>query len=198
VKVALTGGIGSGKSTVAAQLAQRGAIVVDADAIAREVVESGQPALAEIVAEFGPEVLQTDGHLNRARLAELVFADETRLARLNAIMHPRIAARSVELLNDADPDAIAIYDMPLLVEQGTAALAGWDAIIVVDAPDDLRLERLQSRGLDAEDARRRMEAQAPREARLAIATHVVDNSGDLRALRAQVEDLWSELTGHRA
>jgi dephospho-CoA kinase len=198
VKVALTGGIGSGKSTVAAQLAQRGAIVVDADAIAREVVEPGQPALAEIVAEFGPEVLQTDGRLDRARLAELVFADETRLARLNAIMHPRIAARSVELLTDADPDAIAIYDMPLLVEQGTAALAGWDAIIVVDAPDDMRLERVQGRGLDAEDARRRMEAQAPREARLAIATHVVDNSGDLRALRAQVEDLWSELTGQRA
>ena len=192
MRIALTGGIGSGKSTVAQFLRSRGAVVVDADAIAREVVEPGQPALAEIRETFGPEVIAADGRLDRARLAEIVFSDADALARLNGITHPRIAERSAELLARAPSDAVVVYDMPLLVEQGPAALAGWDRIIVVDCPDDTRLERLVERGLDADDAGRRISAQATREERLAVADVVIDNSGDLSALESQLDRLWAE------
>jgi dephospho-CoA kinase len=194
MRIALTGGIGSGKSTVAGLLHVRGAVVVDADAVAREVVEPGQHALDEIREAFGPGVIDADGRLDRARLAEIVFADADALGRLNAITHPRIAARSAELLARAPEGAIVVYDMPLLVEQGPAALAGWDHILVVDCPDDMRLQRLVERGLDVADARRRIAAQATREERLAIAGTVLDNSGDLPELESQVDRLWSEWT----
>ena len=195
MRIALTGGIGSGKSTVSELLRAKGAVVVDADAIAREIVEPGEPALGEIVDAFGPEMIAADGTLDRARLAAVVFADGAALARLNAITHPRIAARSAELLSAAPEGAVVVYDMPLLVEQGPQALAGWDAIVVVDAPDEVRLERLVARGMEREDATRRLEAQVGREERRAVADHVLDNSRDLPSLARQVDDLWALLTG---
>ena len=194
MRIALTGGIGSGKSTVSRLLAEKGAIIVDADAIAREIVEPGEPALEEIRVAFGPEVIDADGSLRRSRLAQIVFDDPEALARLNAITHPRIAARSAELLESAPADAVVVYDMPLLVEQGPQALTGWDAIVVVDAPDEVRLERLVARGVDREDGQRRMAAQVTRDARLAAADHVVDNSGDLASLERAVDALWTTLT----
>ena len=194
MKIALTGGIGSGKSTVSRLLAEKGAIIVDADAIAREIVEPGEPALEEIRVAFGPEVIDADGLLRRSKLAEIVFDDPGALARLNAITHPRIAARSAELLEAAPADAVVVYDMPLLVEQGPQALSGWDAIVVVDAPDELRLTRLIARGVDRDDAQRRMAAQVSRDVRLAAADHVIDNSGDLMSLERSVNALWTSLT----
>lgn len=195
MRIAVTGGIGSGKSAVTGLLAQHGAVVIDADAIAREIVEPGQPALRDITEEFGPAVMRSDGTLDRQALASIVFSDADALARLNSITHPRIAERSAELLDRAPDDAVVVYDMPLLVEQGSAALQGWDYVIVVDCPDALRLDRLVRRGMDRQDARRRMDAQASREDRLAAADIVLDNSGDLDALRTQVSGLWSQLTG---
>ncbi len=195
MRIALTGGIGSGKSTVARMLADRGAVVVDADAIAREIVEPGEPALSDIREAFGSEVITAEGTLDRARLAGIVFADAEALARLNAITHPRIAERSAQLLAAAPAGSAVVYDMPLLVEQGEDALRGWDAIVVVDCPDDLRLERLVSRGLAPDDAERRLRAQASREQRLAAADIVVDTSGDLAALESAVDGLWRGLTG---
>lgn len=198
MRIALTGGIGSGKSTVARLLQARGAVVIDADAIAREIVEPGQPALEEIREAFGDEVIDADGRLRRSRLAEIAFADPDALARLNAITHPRIAARSADLLAAAPAEAVVVYDMPLLVEQGPAALAGWDAIVVVDASDDVRLSRLMARGVDRADAVRRMAAQASREERAAVADHVIENSADPQALESAVDALWRELTGQGA
>ncbi|MEZ5116848.1 MAG: dephospho-CoA kinase [Candidatus Nanopelagicales bacterium] len=192
LRVGLTGGIGSGKSEVARRLAELGAVVVDADAIAREIVEPGQPALAEIRAEFGDAVMAPDGSLDRAALAAVVFSDAERLAALNAITHPRIAQRSAALIAAAPADAVVVYDMPLLVENGLTD--GWDLVVVVDCPDEARVDRLvRDRGMDPDDARARIAAQATREQRLAAADVVLDNAGTRDALRAQVDALWARL-----
>ena len=195
MRVALTGGIGSGKSTVSDLLAERGAIIIDADAIARAIVEPGEPALTEIAEAFGAVMIGPDGRLDRGRLAALVFDDPDALRRLNAITHPRIAQRSTELIAQAPTGAVVVYDMPLLVEQGPDALTGWDHIAVVDCPDDVRLGRLVARGMDADDAHRRMASQATREERIAVADTVIDNSRDLASLTGQVDSLWDRLRG---
>ena len=194
LKVGLTGGIGSGKSAVSSALSSYGAVVIDADAIAREVVEPGTPGLAEVVAEFGEGVLTPEGRLDRPRLGEIVFADETRLAGLNAIVHPRVAERSGQLMEEAlASDAkVVVYDVPLLVENGLESL--YDVVVVVDTPDDIRVERVsRDRGMPREQVRARIDAQADRETRLAAADLVVDNSGTREDLAARVADLWREL-----
>ncbi len=193
LKVGLTGGIGAGKSEVSSLLRERGALVVDADVIAREVVEPGTPGLEAIVAEFGEDVLRPDGTLDRERLGSIVFADRDRLAALNAIVHPLVGERMRELVDTAPPDAIVVYDVPLLVENGLAE--NYDVVVVVDAPVEVQLDRLTSRrGMSEEDARARIAAQASREERRAVATHVIDNSGSLDDLKAQVDALWEDLT----
>ncbi|GAB3491816.1 dephospho-CoA kinase [Nocardiopsis coralliicola] len=192
LSVGLTGGIGSGKSAVAARLSERGALVIDADAIAREVVEPGTPGLAEVVAEFGTGVLDPAGALDRPRLGAIVFADADRLAALNAIVHPRVGARTEELMAAAPQGAIVVYDVPLLVENGLQEL--YDVVVVVDAPEEVRLRRLQEqRGMDPDQARARMAAQAGREDRLAAADLVVDNSGGLAELDARVAEVYAAL-----
>jgi dephospho-CoA kinase len=194
LKVGLTGGIGSGKSAVSAGLAEHGAVVVDADAIAREVVEPGTPGLAAVVAEFGEEVLTPEGRLDRARLGEIVFADPDRLARLNAIVHPLVGERSAELMERASASGaeVVVYDVPLLVENDLAGL--YDLVVVVDAPDATRVERVAAdRGMPREQVWARIRNQADREARLAVADLVVDNSGTREDLRARVADLWEAL-----
>lgn len=192
IRVGLTGGIGSGKSTVARLLAERGAVVIDADRIAREIVEPGQPALTEIADRFGAEVIAADGSLDRGALAAIVFADTDALADLNAITHPRIAQRTAELIEAAPDDAVVVYDMPLLVENNLAE--GWDAVIVVEADREVRVRRLIERGLGESDIEARMSRQASDEERRAVADIVIDNSGDLDALHAQVDTAWSSLT----
>ncbi|MEV5507455.1 dephospho-CoA kinase [Streptomyces orinoci] len=192
VKVGLTGGIGSGKSEVSRLLAARGAVIVDADRIAREVVEPGTPGLAAVVAEFGPEVLAADGTLDRPRLGAIVFADEERLRALNAIVHPLVRARSLELEAAAGPEAVVVHDVPLLAENGLAPL--YDLVVVVDATERTRLERLvRLRGMTEDEARARMAAQATREERLAVADLVIDNNGPLAALEDRVAEVWREL-----
>ena len=192
ITVGLTGGIGSGKSEVARLLAARGAVVVDADALAREAVEPGTPGLAAVVAEFGPEVLAADGSLDSAALGRVVFGDDARRAALEAIVHPYVGRRSAELMAAAPPGSVVIYDVPLLVEKGLQA--GYDVVIVVDAADDVRLRRLvEVRGMPEADARARMAAQAPRSARLAVADHVVPNDQGFGELADEVDALWARL-----
>lgn len=191
VRIGLTGGIGSGKSTVAGMLAEHGATVIDADAIARELVEPGGLALAELVTEFGPRILQPDGSLSRGELAALAFSDPRATERLNAIMHPLIRAEAARQLA-ASRSPVVVYDMPLLVETGQADLV--DLVVVVDVPEQTQVERaVRLRGLDEDDVRRRMEVQAERADRLAAADVVIDNAGDLGRTAAQVEDLWRRL-----
>ncbi len=191
--VGLTGGIGSGKSTVARILAERGAIVVDADAIAREVVEPGRPALTRLVEAFGPEILRPDGSLDRAALAARAFAPgaEEERRRLEGITHPAIAEEFLRRIAEAPADGIVVHDVPLLVE----STRGYDygAVIVVEAPREARLERLAARGVPRADAERRMDLQATDADRRAVATWVVDNGGDLDHLREQVDAIWPEL-----
>jgi dephospho-CoA kinase len=197
VKVALTGGIGSGKSSVAVRLAQLGAVVVDADAIAREVVQPGTPGLAAVVAEFGATVLAPDGSLDRAALASIVFSDPARRTALEAIVHPLVGARSAELIAAAPEGAVVVYDVPLLAESlgtGRDRSGEFDVVVVVEAPQELRVARLMARGLTETDARARIAAQATDEQRRAIADQVLDNSGDLAHLHAQVDALWRTLT----
>ncbi|WP_225843253.1 dephospho-CoA kinase [Streptomyces albus] len=199
VKVGLTGGIGAGKSEVSRLLAEHGAVIVDADRIAREVVEPGTPGLAAVVAEFGEEVLAPDGSLDRPRLGSLVFADPDRLAALNAIVHPLVGERSAELEREAaaaDENAVIVHDVPLLTENGLAPL--YDTVVVVDASDETRLDRLvRLRGMAEQEARARMAAQATREERLAVADVVIDNDGPIEALPPRVRAVWEQLSGQR-
>jgi dephospho-CoA kinase len=195
MRVGLTGGVGSGKSTVAALLAEHGAVVVDADAIAREVVAPGTPGLAAVLARFGAGVTAPDGSLDRAALAAIVFNDESARLDLNAIVHPLIGARTAELMSAAPADAIVVHDIPLLVEGNLAE--AFDAVVVVEADQQTRLQRLGLRGLSADDARARMAAQASDEQRRAVADEVIGNDGDLDALRAEVDELWKRLEQRR-
>jgi dephospho-CoA kinase len=192
LRVGLTGGIGAGKSEVSRRLAAQGAVVIDADLIAREVVEPGTEGLAEVVAAFGPEVLTPDGALDRARLGDIVFADPELRSKLNAIVHPRVARRMAELERAAGPGVIVVHDVPLIAENARAG--AYDMVVVVDAPPKIQAERLvRRRGMTREQARARMAAQASREQRLAIADIVIDNSGSLAELDRQVGDLWAQL-----
>lgn len=171
-------------------------MVIDADAVARQVVEPGTPALAAITEAFGDGVLRLDGSLDREKLGEIVFADADARARLNAIVHPRVGERMRELEQAAGDAAIVVHDIPLLAENGLAA--GFDAVVVVDAPPEAQRERLLQRGLSPGQAAARMAAQATREQRLAVATFVVDNSGPLDALDREVDRLWASLSRHPA
>jgi dephospho-CoA kinase len=192
LRVGLTGGIGAGKSEVSRRLEAQGAILIDADAIAREVVEPGTPGLAAVVETFGNEVLRADGSLNRERVGEIVFGDPAKLERLNGIVHPLVGRRMAELERGAGSDAIVVHDVPLLAENDLAG--GYDLVVVVDTPEHVQLERLtRQRGMNAGQAQARMSAQASRDKRLAIADLVVDNSGSLAELDRQVGDLWTEL-----
>lgn len=191
-RVGLTGGIASGKSEVSALLAEHGAVVIDADRLAREIVEPGTPGLAEIVTEFGREVLRSDGSLDRPAMGQRVFGDQSARQRLEAIVHPRVRARAAELERAAADDAIVVHDIPLLVETGQAA--NFDAVVVVDSPRELQLRRLRRRlGMTADQALARIAAQADREDRLGAADHVISNTGSLDDLRAAVDALWPTL-----
>jgi dephospho-CoA kinase len=191
--VGLTGGIGAGKSEVARLLVGCGAVLVDSDRIAREVVEPGTEGLAAVVAEFGPEVLAADGTLDRPKLGAIVFADDERRKALNAIVHPLVGRRSARLQEEAGADAIVVHDVPLLTENGLAPL--YDLVVVVDASTATRLDRLvRLRGMSEDEARARMAAQADREQRLAVADLVVDNDGPLERLEPQVRAVWRKLT----
>lgn len=190
LRVGLSGGIGSGKSTVAGRLAEHGAVVIDSDRLAREVVEPGTDGLREIVEAFGPDVLDADGALNRPALAAKVFGDDQSLATLNGITHPRIAARTAELLAAAPEGAIVVHDVPLLVENDMAPL--YHLVLIVHADLDQRLTRLRDRGMAEEDARRRIAAQADDERRRAVADVWLDNSGPREVVQARVDELWAD------
>lgn len=193
ITIGLTGGIGSGKSTVSSWLAEHGAFIVDADLVAREIVEPGQPALAELAEAFDG-VLNPDGTLNRAELARQAFATPEATEKLNAITHPRIRARTEELFKQGRESGaqVLVYDMPLLIENGEVDKV--DHVLVVDAPDELRIDRLvQHRGLDEDDARRRIAAQIDRATRLNAADTVLDNSGTVEQLLEQVDGFWAGL-----
>jgi dephospho-CoA kinase len=191
--VGLTGGVGAGKSTVARALADLGAVVIDADALSREVVRPGTPGLAAVVAEFGPEVLGPDGALDRPRLGALVFAEPDRRAALEAIVHPLVRRRAAELEAAAPAGALVVHDIPLLAETGQAG--SFDAVLVVDVPPEVQVERLvRDRGWSADEAAARIAAQATRDDRLAVATHVIDNSGALEDLRRRVAEVFVELS----
>ena len=190
--IGLTGGIASGKSTIASRLASHGAVVVDADRIAREVVEPGTPALAEIARVFGEGVIAADGSLDRPALGAIVFVDEEARRRLEAIVHPLVRRRGRELEAAAPEGALVVHDIPLLAETGQAE--SFDAVIVVDAPVETQVERMLSqRGWTREDAESRVAAQATREQRRAVATYVIDNTGTLEDLRDRVTEVFEEL-----
>jgi dephospho-CoA kinase len=197
LKVGLTGGIGAGKSEVSRLLESYGAVLIDADKIAREVVAPGTPGLAAVVEAFGPEILSPDGTLDRPKLGSIVFADSDRLATLNSIVHPLVGARSMELEKAAGQDAVVIHDVPLLTENNLAPL--YDVVVVVDASPETQLERLvRLRGMAESEARARMAAQATREQRRAIADLVIDNDGPLENLEPQVRKVWAELVQRAA
>ncbi|MFJ9745824.1 dephospho-CoA kinase [Streptomyces chartreusis] len=192
LKVGLTGGIGAGKSEVSRLLVEHGAVLIDADRIAREVVAPGTPGLAAVVEAFGEDVLAADGSLDRPKLGSIVFADAERLGVLNSILHPLVGARSRELEEAAAKDAVVVHDVPLLTENGLAAL--YDLVVVVDTAPDTQLDRLvRLRGMTEEDARARMAAQATRAQRLEIADIVIDNDVPLEELQRRVKDVWDEL-----
>jgi dephospho-CoA kinase len=191
LRVGLTGGIGAGKSTVANRLAEHGAVLVDSDRIAREVVEPGTEGLARLVEEFGPGILAADGSLDRPVLAAKAFADDESRRKLNAIVHPLVGARTGELMAAAQPDAIIVHDIPLLVENGLAT--AYHLVVVVDAPVEVRVRRLVSaRGMAEDDARARVRAQASTEQRRAVADVWLDNGGAEDAVLAEVDALWAD------
>ncbi|MFF9842085.1 dephospho-CoA kinase [Streptomyces sp. NPDC013740] len=190
--VGLTGGIGAGKSEVSRLFVSYGAVLIDADRIAREVVEPGTPGLAAVVAEFGPGILTPEGTLDRPKLGSIVFNDPERLAALNAIVHPLVGARSAELEARATAGDVVIHDVPLLTENGLAPL--YDLVVVVDAAPETQLDRLvRLRGMTEAEARGRMGAQATRAQRRAVADLVIDNDGPLEALEPQVRKVWETL-----
>jgi dephospho-CoA kinase len=195
LNVGLTGGIGAGKSEVTARFADRGATIIDADAIAHEVVAIGTPGLDAVIAEFGADMRAADGSLDREKLAAVVFADDTARARLNAIVHPLVGARVAELIAEVeqrDPNAIVVHDVPLIVEAGIADR--YDLVVVVDAPVEVQLDRLtRLRGMAREAAQARIDVQANRDQRQAIAEFVIGNDGDLATLDQQVSDVWTQL-----
>lgn len=193
--IALTGGIASGKSTIARRLATHGAVVIDADALTRELQSAGSAVLQAIAATFGPDVIRADGELDRAALGAKVFGVPTELAKLNAIVHPAVRAESARRFKaafDADPDAVVVYDVPLLVE--ARADDAWDAIVVAHAPAEQRIARLvEFRGMSREEAERRVASQTSDDARLAIADIVVDTSGEFGETERQADALWERL-----
>jgi dephospho-CoA kinase len=191
--VGLTGGIGSGKSTVAAMLRARGSTVVDADEVARAVVEPGEPALAALVERFGSGILDADGRLDRPALAAIAFADDEGRKALGEITWPAIGEEFERRVTEAPDDSVVICDVPLLVESKAAAARPYVAVVVVEAPLEVRLDRLEVRGVPRDDAQQRMAAQASDEERRAVATHVIDNSGDLASLERQVDEVWADL-----
>ncbi|MEX1006551.1 MAG: dephospho-CoA kinase [Acidimicrobiia bacterium] len=191
--VGLTGGIGSGKSTVGRMLQDKGATVVDADEAARAIVEPGQPALAALVERFGSGILLLDGRLDRAGLARIAFTDEQSRLALNGITWPAIVEQFSERIAEAPADAIVVCDAPLLAEGGPGREREFAAVIVVESPRDIRLARLEERGIARDDGERRMAAQAGDDERRVFATYVLDNSGDVEALARQVDEVWADL-----
>jgi dephospho-CoA kinase len=204
-RIGLTGGIASGKSAVGRRLQELGAVVIDADRVARDVVEPGEPALARIAEAFGPAVIQPDGRLDRAALGAIVFTDREKLATLNGITHPAIAERTLSLFaaaEAADPRAVVVYDVPLLVEGSPGRSYGFDTVVVVEAAPEERVRRMvELRGMDRAEAERRIASQASDAERRAVADHVIDANGTLEDTLAQVDALWPELSSqapHRA
>ena len=192
MRVGLTGGVASGKSTVSAILAELGAVVVDADLLAREVVAPGTEGLAEVVATFGEGVLTADGGLDRPAMGAIVFGDEAKRRALEAIIHPRVRARGRALEAEAPEGAVVVHDIPLLAETGQAR--NFDAVIVVDVPTEVQVRRMvELRGMTREEAESRVAAQASREQRLAVATHVIDNTGTLEDLRLRVAEVFEQV-----
>ena len=193
ILVGLTGGIGSGKSTVSALLAERGAVIVDADQVVRDVQQPGSPVLAKMAERFGPQVIAADGSLDRAAVASVVFIDPEALKALNAIVHPAVGAEmNRQVMAERDGDRVVVMDIPLLTENPREGL---QAVIVVDVDPEVQVQRLVGgRGFDEADARARIAKQATRDQRLATATHVVDNSGSLDDLVPQIDRLWAALT----
>lgn len=198
--IALTGGIAAGKSTVAARLAEHGAIVIDADQLAREAVAPGSPGLAAVVDRFGAAVLTDTGELDRAALGSIIFGDATERAALNAIVHPevrRLYRAHLDRIAEAAPDAIVVYDVPLLVE--ARAAEEFTLVVVAHAPAEVRVDRLVAlRGLDRASAQARVQAQASDAERLALADVVIDTSGTLESTIEQVDALWRRLVADRA
>jgi dephospho-CoA kinase len=195
--VALTGGLGSGKSTVARLLAEHGAAVLDADAIARAVVEPGRPALGALVERFGAEILQADGSLDRAALAAAAFADDDSRRALEAITHPVIVAEMNQRIAEQPQEAVVVLEIQLLAETWDQRIRDYDAVVAVEAPEALRLERAVARGMSRDDAERRLAAQATDTERRAIATHVIANDGDVASLEQAVDRLWPDLLALR-
>jgi dephospho-CoA kinase len=194
MRVGLTGGVASGKSSVAAVLAELGAVLIDADKLAREVVAPGTDGLRRVVEEFGPGVLTADGSLDRPALGAVVFGDEPARRRLEAIIHPLVRARAHELEAAAPDGAVVVHDIPLLVETGQADR--FDAVLVVDVPVPTQIARMvEQRGMTPEEAAARVAAQATREQRVAAATYVIDNTGTLEDLRERVTEVFEKLTG---
>ncbi len=190
VRIGLTGGIATGKTLVSDELSRLGAVVIDADVLARRVVEPGSVGLQEVVARFGSSVLAADGSLNRPALGELVFADATARADLNAVVHPRVRAEATRLEWDAPPDSVVVHVIPLLVETGQQGT--FDAVIVVDVPEDVQLRRLMERNdLSLDQARARIATQVQRSERLSAADWIIDNSGEAEQTREHVRELWN-------